>query len=184
MSRLIRGGDPDNGGWLRCLSSSAAGENVQQRFLQQPHGLLAVACEMTELGEVTWRVYLPGVHVPAATAWFAGPPRFLDTGMTAAPRRRGLAGPAPEGSRERTLLRVFQGCRDLAERHVRMCQQLARDLEADFVRNLPECEPLRVQVSGQGAAVHREEAGDPSGGTGIPENFAAKHSAQILGERT
>ena len=51
--------------------------------------------------------------------------------VSAAPRRRGLPGPAPEGAGERTELGVFQDSRDLAQRHVGVFQQPARDLEAD-----------------------------------------------------
>ena len=122
-----------------------------------------------------------GVGVGGAVA--SGAAGFPDTGMTRAPRRRGLPGPAPEGAGEGAQLGVLQDrCRDLAERHVGVFQQLARDLEADLVGHLPEREAFHAQVTVQGAAVHREEAGDRGGGAGVPEQFGPKHPAQILGE--
>jgi hypothetical protein len=42
----------------------------------------------------------------------------------------------------------------LAQRHVGIFQQLARDFEADLVSHLPESETFCSQVPVQGAAVH------------------------------
>jgi hypothetical protein len=102
--------------------------------------------------------------------------------MIAAPHRRGLAGPAPEGTGEGAQLGVSQDRRDLAERHVGAAQQLARDFEADLVGNLTKGETLCVQVTVQRAAVHGEKAGDGGGGAGVPEQFGSKYAAQVLNQ--
>ena len=62
----------------------------------------------------------------------------------------------------------LQDCRDLAQRHIGVFEQLARDLEADFIGHLPEREAFHTQVTVQGAAMHREKAGDRGGGAGVP----------------
>jgi hypothetical protein len=67
--------------------------------------------------------------------------------MTAAPRRRSLAGPATKGAGEGAQLRILQGGRDLTERHVSRHQQFTSDLEADFVGDLTKCNPFRPQMS-------------------------------------
>ena len=67
--------------------------------------------------------------------------------MTAAPRRRSLAGPATEGAGEGAKLGVLQDSRDLTKSHVSRHQQFAGDLESDFVGNLTECNTFRPQAS-------------------------------------
>ena len=104
-------------------------------------------------------------------------------GVAGAPRRGGLLGPPPEGAGEGTRLGIFQGCCDLTQGHVGVSQQLARDLETNFVRHLPERKPLGAQVPRQGTAVHRKETGDRRRGAGVPEEFGPKQTAQIPGER-
>src|SRR5215211_2136417 len=102
--------------------------------------------------------------------------------MVAAPRGRGLSRPAPKRAREGTRLRISQGCGDLAERHLRVGQKIAGDLVADLVRDLPECDTFRLQVTVQGAEVHREEAGARRDGAGILEQFGSKHPAHAFDE--
>ena len=90
---------------------------------------------------------VPGVRGIAGSGEFARPfRRDARTGLADAPGRRSLPGPAPEGAGEGAQLRVPQGRRDLAERHVCLCQQLAGDLEAHVIRDLSECKAFRVQV--------------------------------------
>jgi hypothetical protein len=63
-------------------------------------------------------------------------------------------------------------------------QKVAGDLEADLVRNLPECDTFHLQVTVQGAAVHREETGDRRDGAGILEQLGPKHPAHAFDEGT
>jgi len=120
---------------------------------------------------------------PVGTMWFAEQPRFPGSGMIGPPSRRCLPGPAPEGTGESARLRIPQNCRDLAERHVGVLQQLACDLEANFICHLPKWAAFHAKVTAQRAAVHRKETGDRGGRTRVPEQFGPKHPTQISDER-
>ena len=103
--------------------------------------------------------------------------------MIAAPDRRGLTRPAPEGAAEGADLGVVQDLSNLAERQVRLGEQRAGNLAADPVGHLPKCAAFGFQVSVQGPAGHRVEAGDHVRRTGIPDEFDPKRALHLLGER-
>jgi hypothetical protein len=76
----------------------------------------------------------------------------------------------------------LQSSCDLTKSHVGRHQQFARDLEADFVGDLTECNAIRPQVSVQSASMHREKAGDRGSRTAVPEQLGAKHFSQFVDE--
>ena len=104
--------------------------------------------------------------------------------MIAAPDRRGLTRPAPEGAAEGADLGVVQDLSNLAERQVRLGEQRAGNLAADPVGHLPKRAAFGFQVPVQGPAGHRVEAGDHVGRTGIPDELDPKRALHLLGERS
>ncbi|ANY80947.1 hypothetical protein BB934_24220 [Microvirga ossetica] len=76
----------------------------------------------------------------------------------------------------------MQGCSDLTESHIGVFEELARNLEANSIGHLPECAALHTKMTMQGAAMHREKAGDRGGRAGAPEQFGTKNPTQILGD--
>ena len=103
--------------------------------------------------------------------------------MTAAPDRGGLTRPAPEGAAEGADLGDVQDFSNLAEGQVRLGEQRAGNLAADLVGDLPKRAAFGFQVSVQGPAGHRVEAGDHVRRTGIPDVFDPKRALHLLGER-
>jgi hypothetical protein len=91
--------------------------------------------------------------------------------MTAAPDRGGLTRPAPEGAGEGADLGEVQDFSNLAEGQVRLGEQRAGNLAADLVGHLPKCAAFGFQVSVQGPAGHRVEAGDHVRRTSIPDEL-------------
>ena len=104
--------------------------------------------------------------------------------MTAAPDRGGLTRPAPEGAAEGADLGEVQDFSNLAEGQVRLGEQRAGNLAADLVGDLPKRAAFGFQVSVQGPAGHRVEAGDHVRRTGIPDEFDPKRALHLLGERS
>ena len=104
--------------------------------------------------------------------------------MIAAPDRWGLTRPAPEGAAEGADLGVVQDLSNLAEWHVRLGEQRAGNLAADLVGHLPKRAAFSFQVSVQGPAGHRVEAGGHVRRTGIPDELDPKQPLHLLGERS
>ena len=104
--------------------------------------------------------------------------------MTAAPDRRGLTRPAPEGAGEGAGLGVVQDLSNLAERQVRLGEQRAGNLAADLIGHLPKRAAFGFQVSVQGPAGHRVVAGDHVRRASIPDEFDPKRALHLLGERS